>query len=61
MGIQRGYSGMLVMVVVMVVVVVVVVMVAVVDTMRIQWGYSEGTVGYSEYIVRYCEGTVGIQ
>ena len=30
-------------------------------TGRIQWGYSESTVGYSEYTVRVHWGTVRIQ
>ena len=30
-------------------------------TGRIQWGYSESTVGYSEDIVRVHRGTVRIQ
>ena len=30
-------------------------------TGRIQWGYSESTVGYSEYTVRIHWGTVRIQ
>ena len=31
------------------------------DTVRVQLGYSEGTVGYSEGTLGHSEGSVGVQ